>query len=170
MERLLAAVAVVGPWKTFKRDVNEEISVQPIFIEAYKMCEDTYGKDGYYWVTLSIQTGFCRYVANYCRKNNIRLISIDSIPVHFLPAVNGNRVPFGSTEDLGAIFRSRHAAVMELVDCFFIKCCHRTTIIDDLIERVKSSDKPYFIYSEENTILEYKGDPKVHVSPGKTEG
>ncbi len=161
MQELLAAVAVVGPWKYFQRDVNSEEAIQVILKEAHIYSDENYGKD-YYWVTLSIQTGFCRYVANYCRKHDIRLISIDSIPIHFLPKVDGQMIPFGSIDDLGNIFRSRHAALMELVDCFFIKCCHRTTIIDDLIERVKASDKPYFIYSEENTILEYKGDPKVH--------
>jgi len=158
MGKPLAAVAVIGPFKPDDADCNTEKAVQTILEDAHKFSDTKYGKLGYYWVTLSTQLGFCRYVLNYCRKHGIRCVSIDTILMHFSPPINHVRVPFGSEEDLRAIFQCKHAAVMELADYLFIKCYNKQTNMDDLIDRVKRSIKPFCIFNEENIAIEYRGD------------
>ena len=172
MKKLLAAVAVVGPFKADDAEYNTEKYVQTILQDAHKFSEEKYGKGNYYWVTSSIQLGFCRYVLNFCRKQDIKLISIDTIPMHFPgPAKIRNehiKVPFGSEDDMRAIFKCKHAAILELADHFFIKVAYKMTNIDDLVERVKRSNKPFIIFNEENMAIEYRGDPTNSAKKEKT--
>ena len=162
MYKPLAAVAVCGPFKPDEVEDNTEKSVQPILEEALRFSLEKYGKKQFYWVTLSVMRGFGRYVLHFCQAKKIRLVTIDSIVAH-IPSPNMHvKVPFGSQEDLNTVFKARHAAVIELADCFFVKIIQSTvpTIMGDLVERIKRSEKPFFIYGEDNTVIEYKGDPK----------
>lgn len=171
MNKLLAAVAVCGPFKPESVEDNTEPAIQPILEEALRFSLEKYGKNKFYWVTLSVMLGFGRYVMNFCKAHKIKLVSIDAIPVH-VPSPHWQvKLPFGTREDLNVVLKSRHATIIELGDCFFVKKVNSQapTIMDDLVARIKRSEKPFFIYGEDNTAIEYKGDPSSHAER-KSEG
>ncbi len=143
--------------------IDAEVSNTALIEVVIEYLDKKYGTNKYYLVTMGCDRGFGRDLSKYCVKHHIRFVHIDAFLLGQPKDSNGNVIPFGTQQDCANIFKSRHAALLELGKEFFIKVIDTPTQLDDLITRVKLTYKPYYVYSGSNECLEYRGDPNSEI-------
>lgn len=95
-------------------------------------------------VSIGCDVGFGKAVKEYCEETGIKFFEI---VVYF----NGPR----SKDEYARAYNSRHAALIDCADEFHITVSStRSTNVEDLIERVRSTSKPYAAYNEQNEVVE----------------
>ena len=149
-------VAIVGPF--FESEVSTtELNVS-LFDSIIEHCEARYGNNSYYIVSLGCDRGFGKDVRVYCQNTKHHMVQIESHIITISDA-QGYKLRLGSAEDYAKIFAARYAALMELCQIFFVRTTSKRTVLDNLIHKLRNSDKPYYLYNEDNILVEYKGDP-----------
>ena len=99
-----------------------------------------------FWVvSLDLSSSVGMELKNICREMSISVAEY-SVRLH-----RGS----GSIGSMGAFYRARHAALMELADvCHVFGSLKRAADIEDLVGRLKESGKPYAVYGLEGEVLE----------------
>lgn len=168
----LVPIGVAGPRLDGSDISSKNITWLSDIIIPY--LDSKYERGNYYLVTLSGDKGMGADLKTFCMHNEIRCISIETF-LYSTPKKDDSGVPivdsvtrkslkeeFGPFADMSPIFISRHAAIFELSVEIFIKMPPPPTfsILQDLVDRFKKSEKPYFIYDLDNNAIEYRGDPE----------
>ena len=141
-------VAVVGArHRGWSREVNHSDLISMI-IQPRK----EYYKEGLSISSIGCDVGFGKAVKEHCEENGIKFFE-------FVVYFNGPR----QREEYAKAYIARHASLLEVADEFHITVTGtRHAIIEDLVERVRTSGKMYCLYNEQNEVIEYY-DPTATV-------
>lgn len=103
-----------------------------------------YGPD--FWViSLDLASSVGVELKNLCQEMNISVAEY-SVRLH-----RG----MGSCGSMGLFYRARHASLVDIGDVYHIfGSLKRAADIEDLVERLKKSEKPYAVYGLEGDIVE----------------
>jgi len=100
-------------------------------------------------VSISCDTAFGRCVRDYCFENGIRFCEFT---VYF----NG---PRGRKEDYNAVYCARNSSLVDIGTEFHLVLGSRSRetgeVVVDLLNKVKVSVKPYVMYDETGTQIEF---------------
>lgn len=98
-------------------------------------------------ISISCDTSFGRDVKVYCEERGIKFIE-------FVVYFNGPR----EKDEYMAAYVARHASLLEIGDEFHIAVSqNRQALVEDLVQRVKSSQKPFALYSDKNEVIDGGG-------------
>lgn len=97
-------------------------------------------------LSISCDTAFGKSVRVFCEENGIKF-------AEFVVYFNGPR----ERDEYDRTYKARHAALLDAGDVFHIvNNPKQVTTIRDLLERVKEANKPYYLYNEKGTVIEFK--------------
>lgn len=100
-------------------------------------------------VSIGCDVGFGKAVKEHCEETGIKFFEV---VVYF----NGPR----SKEEYARAYNSRHAALIDCADEFHVTVSStRSTNVEDLIDRIRTTSKPYAAYDENNVVLEANYEP-----------
>lgn len=154
MLKSMAAVGILGP----RIQVEEDKDPNKILLDnIVNILDKKYTRDGYYIVSTGCDEGFSKDVFWYCKSTKIKLVQLDAALMTY-NLDRTNKKPFANQQDFLKILKCRHAAIFELCGEFHLKVFWKSSIVDDMINRVKLSDKPYHLYDFENSLIEHRGD------------
>jgi hypothetical protein len=154
MQKSITAIGLLGP--RIQEEVDKEAN-KLLFDKIIPVLDTKYTREGYYIVTTGCDEGFGKDVFWYCQWQKIKFVQLDSFLFSHQHS-KINRVQFASQEAFLKILKCRHAAILELCGEFHLKIYYKPSVIDDMLNRVKLSDKPYHLYDHENSLIEHRGD------------
>lgn len=112
--------------------------------------KEFYG-EGLTVASIGCDVGFGKSVKAYCEEHGIKFFE-------FVVYFNGPR----PREEYTAAYVARHAALLDCAHEFHITVSStRRANVEDLVERVRASGKPYALYNEENVVIEYNFPQQV---------
>jgi hypothetical protein len=154
IQQSIVPVGIMGP----RIQEDEDRETNRVLIEnIISVLNRKYTEQGYYIVTFGCDEGFGRDVFWYCLNNKKKLLQLDTSMVNPF-STKEHKVSFCNQSDFLKILKARYAAVMELCIEFHLKSYYKGSLIDDLINRVKASDKPFHLYDFQNNLIEHRGD------------
>lgn len=159
----LIPVAVVGPKD--KLGFSEKIRHDSLVGSIIEYFDAKYGSEAYYIITINSDSGFGRSVRDICRVRFVRLVQLEC----YLSRNDARQATtsFGPPLDLAILWNARHAMLMELArEVFVVQPKYRSTM-DDLLQRLRKSEIPYYLYDDELNMIEQKGDPAPNVQVEK---
>lgn len=135
-------VVIVGPrHRGWSRSVNNGGLIRSVLLER----KEYYGSD-LNVASISCDVGFGADLKAYCEEAGVKMIE-------FVIYFNGPR----EKEEYSQAYLARHAALVEIGNEFHLAVSNsRRSTVEDLVSRVKASGKPYFIYDEDNVLMESK--------------
>jgi hypothetical protein len=153
MLKSMTAVAIIGPrvQETTDKEPNKVLLSNIIMVLDKK-----YTREGYYIVTCGCDLGFGKDVFNYGNTNKLKLVQLDCFL--FAPYNKEIKLPFCGEQDFYDIYRSRYAGILELCAEFHIKLYYKASMVDDIVKRVRETNKPYHLYDCYNSLIEHRGD------------
>lgn len=97
--------------------------------------------------SIGCDTGFGKAVKTYCEEEGVKFFE-------FVVYFNGPR----SRQEYAACYRARYASLLEVGhEYYFFTTKSGQTHLDELIERVRASGRPYYIFDKDYNLIEFKG-------------
>lgn len=95
--------------------------------------------------SISCDMGIGWILKNLCRMSNVKFVEFLSW-----------KTPNLDREEYEMIHLARHASLVEVGQEFHLFMSHaRSSHMEDLLKRIKSKDKPFTLYNEENQIFDH---------------
>lgn len=96
--------------------------------------------------SLGCDMGFGKAVKVYCEEEGVKFFE-------FVVYFNGPR----PRDEYADCYRARHAALLEIgSEYYMFTTTEGQTHLDDLLERVRSSGKPYYMFDKNYVLIEYR--------------
>lgn len=96
--------------------------------------------------SLGCDMGFGKAVKVYCEEEGVKFFE-------FVVYFNGPR----PRDEYASCYRARHAALLELGDEYYMfTTTEGQTHLDDLLDRVRASGKPYYMFDKDYNLIEFK--------------
>jgi hypothetical protein len=106
-------------------------------------------------ISISCDVGFGKDLKAYCEERGIKFLE-------FVVYFNGPR----SKPEYAAAYNARHASLLEIGEEFHvITSRNRQSNVEDIIDRLRLTKKPYAIYNEETEVIESSGWEQEEQTP-----